>query len=241
MKVINAKNRRCLIISDTHCPYQHIDWLKFLRAIKEKYLDPNSLIIHIGDEIDNHAISMYPSDQDLYSAGDELEKASSCMQALEELFPKLYLLESNHGSLAFRRFKLNGIPLKYLKPLHQVYGVSSKWTWHDDIILKTKIGDVYLCHGKSGRSGALTKDLGTSSIQGHYHSKFEVTWHHSIIKTNFSVYVGCLISWKNMAFHYGKNHMKKPILGVGELSKEGYPRLLKMNLNDKDRWDGKLP
>jgi len=241
VKVLNAKGKRCLIISDTHCPYNHKDWLKFLHSISLKYLEKNSIIIHIGDEVDNHAISMHPNDNDLYSAGDELKKAIICLQELEKLFPTLYLLDSNHGSLAFRNFKLRGIPIKYLRPLNEVYGVSKKWSWHDEIILQTKLGDTYICHGKSAKSGMLAKDVGMSTIEGHYHGAFEICWFQSAIRSFYAMKVGCLISWTDLAFAYGKNHMKKPVLGVGIISKEGYPRLLKMELDNNLRWTGKLP
>lgn len=240
MKLINARNRSVLIISDTHAPYIHKDAYKFLRAIKRELLDDNSIILHSGDEVDNHAISMHPSDCDLMSAGDELKEACSYMQGLENIFERICFLDSNHGSLAIRRFKLHGIPLQYLKSLNQVYGVSKKWSWHEDIILETKIGKVYLCHGKSSVYGKLAKEQGCSAIQGHYHGKFEITWHQSALSQRFNIFVGCLIDRESLAFAYGKNHIPKPILGVGMLTKEGYPKLVKMDLDAKGRWTGKL-
>ena len=45
--------------------------MAFLRALKKKYKGFD-LVVGIGDEIDQHAISMHDSDPDLPSAGDEL-------------------------------------------------------------------------------------------------------------------------------------------------------------------------
>ena len=89
-------NKRILIISDTHCPYHHVDAIKFLSAIKDKY-EPDR-VIHIGDEIDNHAMSFHDSDPDLHSAGDELELAIEALSEIEALYPKVDVIESNHGS-----------------------------------------------------------------------------------------------------------------------------------------------
>ena len=57
-------NKSILIISDTHIPYHHKDVIAFLKGIKKKYKPDR--IIHIGDEIDSHAISFHDSDPDLY-------------------------------------------------------------------------------------------------------------------------------------------------------------------------------
>jgi len=241
MRVLDANGKRVLIISDTHCPYHHKHWLSFLNAVRTKYLESDSLIIHIGDEIDNHAISMHPSDVDLYSAGEELEQACINMQDLASLFPSMHLCDSNHGSLAVRNFKLHGLPLRLLKPLDQIYGVPTTWSWEEDYLLKTRNGDVYVCHGKSSGFDKLSKEVGCSAIQGHYHGKFSIAWSNTALQQRFNMFVGCLIDRKSLAFAYGKNHIPKPIIGVGMLSKCGYPTLVKMELNEKGEWTGNLP
>lgn len=237
MKKLNALNKRVLIIPDMHCPYNHKDAIRFLAAVKEKY-QPD-LILNLGDEVDSHAISFHDSDADLYSAGEELEKAINQLDLLEELFPKMHILDSNHGSLAVRRFKKHGLPMKYMKSLQEIYG-KPKWAWHDEILLSTKDGDVYLCHGKSATYGKLCKDVGASAIQGHFHGKCEVTWHKSVTKEIFNCFSGCLIDYKSLAFAYGKNHMPKPILACTVLSKTGYPTIIKMGLTKAGRWDKKI-
>ncbi len=79
-------NKRILIISDLHCPYQHQDAVRFLKAIKSKY-KPTRVILS-GDEVDNHAISFHDSDPDLSSAGDELQKAIKALKKELESIPE---------------------------------------------------------------------------------------------------------------------------------------------------------
>ena len=62
-----------LVISDLHAPWQHPDALEFLKAIKKK-IKPD-FVLNVGDECDAHALSMWESDPDLPSAGDELKMA----------------------------------------------------------------------------------------------------------------------------------------------------------------------
>ena len=64
-------HKSILIISDTHIPYHHKDLFPFLKAIKKLYKPTK--IVHIGDEVDKHALSFHDSDPDLPSAGDELK------------------------------------------------------------------------------------------------------------------------------------------------------------------------
>lgn len=236
IKTIDAKGIEVLIISDTHIPYSHKHYIKFLAAIKEKY-NPE-LILHIGDELDYHAISFHDSDSSLLSADMELDKAIiEIQEGLHKLFPRMYLLESNHGSLIYRRVKHHGIPVRVIRPLHELYE-TPLWTWHHDILLKTDRGDVYLCHGKTTTYGKLAKEMGCSAMQGHYHGKSEITWHRTVLRNYFNMFLGCLVDEESMAMAYGKNNLPKPILSVGRLDKHGMPHLIKMELDDKGDWNG---
>jgi hypothetical protein len=102
-----------LIISDTHIPYHVPELMDFLKLLKKKYKPDR--VIHIGDEVDKHAMSFHDSDPDLPSAGDELKLSLPIIKELEKMFPKMDLLDSNHGSLVFRRAFKHGIPKAYIK------------------------------------------------------------------------------------------------------------------------------
>lgn len=238
MKTINCIGKSVLLISDQHAPYHHKDTIKFLKAIKKKYRP--DIVINLGDELDYHSISFHSSDQELFSASHELEQGLNYIEQLERLWPIQYICSSNHGSLMFRRAKSEGIPITLLKTYQEIYNTPA-WEWHEDYILKTKLGPVYVCHGKTGTYGKMCKEAGMSAVQGHFHGKFEITWHHSETFQRFNMFAGCLIDRDSLAFAYGKNHIPKPILGLGMISKHGYPRMIKMNLNSKGRWDGNLP
>src|SRR5438445_200303 len=97
MKV--AKN--ILVISDMHHPYSHPDTLSFLKALKAKY-KPDTVVC-IGDEIDAHDMSFHDSNPDLDSAGVELDKAIKSLTPIYKLFPNVTVVESNHGSMVFRK------------------------------------------------------------------------------------------------------------------------------------------
>ena len=240
MLELDGKGRTVLLISDQHAPYHHTDMLEFLRALKDRYLDDESIIINMGDEVDYHAISFHSSDVDLYSAGHELNLAIEKISHLHDIFPKMHLLESNHGSLVYRRAKADGIPIRHLKPLKELYNTPD-WEWHDDILLETNHAyKTYLCHGKTGVYNKLAKEMGMNAVQGHYHGKAEITWSRTPTMWRYNMFVGCLINYKSLAFAYGKNHIPKPIISLGIIDKDGQPHLKFMDLDKNGRWTGKI-
>lgn len=237
MKKLVALDQRVLIISDLHFPFAHQDWHPFLKAIKEQYKP--ELIINVGDEADGHGISFHDSDSAIMNPDKELEKAIDDILLLKTLFPKMYLCESNHGSLIYRRLKHQGIPVRHLLPLSELYN-TPQWSWHFEIMLETFIGDTLIVHGKTGAYNKLALEQGCNATQGHFHQKAEITWQQSSTQARFNMLVGCLIDAEALAFAYGKNFSKRPMMCVGWLNELGEPSLIRMILNKHGRWIGKL-
>ena len=92
-------NKRILVISDMHLPYQHKDAIKFLAEIKKEFKPDR--VINIGDLLDFHAISMHTHDPDLASAGHELTMARKYVKELESIYPQVTEVDSNHSSLVY--------------------------------------------------------------------------------------------------------------------------------------------
>lgn len=231
-------NTSILVISDQHMPFEHPDMFAFLAAIKNKYKPTN--IINIGDEIDQHDLSFHDSDKDLPSAGDELKKAIVKLKKMEKLFPSMILIDSNHGSLALRKFKHHGIPMKYLATNHQIYGVSKKWQWVNDLTLTLPNGNkCYFVHGISKNGRQLAAQRGVCTVQGHYHTEFRIDYISNPANLLWSMQVGCLIDKKSLAFAYDKLNLQRPVIGIG-LIIDSMPLLVPMKLNKKGRWTQKL-
>jgi hypothetical protein len=220
---LDARGKRVLIISDLHHPWAVDDWFEFLKNLsdKRKY----DIIISIGDEVDGHGISFHENELGMPTASKELEMAQECMMLMATLFPKMYILNSNHGSLIFRKAKFNGIPYAFLKPLNELYG-TPLYEWHDEILLKTNQGRTYLCHGKSSAYGRLAINLGCNAIQGHFHSKAEITYHKTIFGMKYNAFVGCLADRDKLAFTYAKSNIPDFINSVMEIDRNGKPDLI---------------
>ena len=231
-------NSRILIIPDLHFPYCHADSLDFLHKIK-KLLQPTRVIC-LGDEVDYHALSFHDSDPDLDSSGRELLLALGYIDTLHELFPKMDLLESNHGSMAYRKAKHHGMPRHLLKSYNDVLAVpSDDWKWHDRLIVTLPNGErVLFGHYFSADPLKASQSFGMSVVQGHAHSSFEIKyWQSEYGKLHFAITSGCLIDDKSLAFAYNKLQIKRPILGVTFIE-NSQPTLIPMIVNEDNRWVG---
>lgn len=232
-------NDRILFISDQHFPYNHPDTIPFLKAIKKKYKPDR--IINLGDEVDLHSISFHEHDPDLLSPSDELQTAIARMKPLFEIFPVVDLLESNHGSLVYRKGKTHGLPRHVFKSYREILGAPSGWKWHPELTIKMSNGQyVYICHGRSANGLKLSQSMGMSTVQGHYHSKFEIQYWANSLGLYWSIISGCLIDKDSLAFAYDKVNLQRPILGIS-IALSGIPKLLPMILNKSGRWNKVVP
>lgn len=238
MKHIKRDTSRILIISDTHYPWHHPDTIEFLKAVKKKHKP--TWIVHIGDEVDNHALSYHDHDPDLPSAGDELFHNKIALVSLFQLFPKVDVLHSNHGNLLDRKALTHGIPKAMLKSQRDIIGAPDGWSWHFDILAKLPTGfDCYFHHSKGSNVLLNAQRMGCSMVQGHHHESFTVSYYSTPTGLHFGMNVGCLVDQHSPAFAYSKNNSKRFIKGVGIII-GGVPQLVPMLLNSKGRWVGEL-
>ena len=248
--------KRYLILSDIHSPFQHKDLFPFLAALKKKYNFDR--IISVGDEVEFSAMNFHEINADLPSAGHELQAATEVMRELYHLFPIMDIVESNHGSMAFRKALAHGFPKHLITSYADAYfgdrdrngnlvrkgTIGRGWVWHDKLILD--LGGGHKClivHGDGVPANSLNsvKQAGMSIVYGHHHSRFDIQYHSTSEFLHFGMVVGCLINPHHDAFNYGKKRvLARPIIGCGGII-DGSPRLFPMVLNSKGRWVGETP
>jgi transcriptional regulator with XRE-family HTH domain len=235
---VEHDNSRILLISDLHIPYHHQDAIAFLKHLKEKY-NPTRVIC-LGDEVDGHALSFHDSDPDLPSAGDEIRQALPVIAELFKIFPKMDILESNHGSLVWRKAKVFGIPKHYIKSYNEVLGVDSGWKWSFDLTVDLPNGQkCYMHHGKTSNIIQLSQQMGMNATQGHYHETFKIDYWGNSTGLYWGMQCGCLIDDDKLAFNYNNVNIKRPIIGTG-LIIDSMPVLEPMRLNKDGRWVGAI-
>jgi hypothetical protein len=235
------KFARIICLSDLHFPYCHKDVFRFLKALKDKY-DPDKWVL-LGDELDYHALSFHPSDPDLDSAGVEFAKALGYMDTLYEIVgPEADICESNHGSMAYRKGKVNGIPRKLLREYNEVLTAPKGWKWQHEIYVKSTNGYMNkFVHGYKKNVMSESMTAGCNFIQGHHHSQADIRyWSGEYGRYHFGMTVGCMIDQKSLAYAYNKVFSAQPIISHG-IIENGVPKLLPMFLKKNGRWNGQVP
>jgi hypothetical protein len=227
-------NSRILLLSDMHIPYNHKDTLRFLQYLKDKYKPTR--VLCLGDEVDHLALSYHEKETEAPSAFDELKMALPIIKQVEEMFPVMDILDSNHGSLAYRKAKTAGIPKHYLKSYADVLQVGIGWKWHFDMVIDLPTGQkCYLHHGKSSNITKTSQAMSMCSVAGHYHNTFKIEYWANPLGLYWGMQAGCLIDDKSFAFNYNNVNLHRPLIGTG-LIINGLPVLEPMVLDSNGDW-----
>jgi hypothetical protein len=233
------KFKSILVIPDLHCPFHHKDAFKFLDSVKRKYKPDH--VVCLGDELDYHCISFHDNDPDIaFSPSSELEKAIWHLSDMYALFERVDMLDSNHGSLVYRKAKHHGLPRRVFRSYNEILEAPKGYIWHDDLTLTMSNGEnVYFHHGHSKNALRNSQIRSMSYVQGHHHGTFDCQWWANSERLFFGVTSGCLIDRKEFAFNYARNNLPKPLLGCTVIL-NGIPKLIPMILNKRGKWTGKI-
>jgi len=229
-----SAHKKILVIGDTHFPYSHPECIEFLAKLN-KYYKPDT-VVHIGDEADYHSQNFHGVDPDLPSAFDELEVTKSWIKRLEKIFPKMTLLESNHGSLVLRRAVASKMSRRFIKPYNDILEVNKKWEWKDKHIIKTDKNTICFAHQFSKDIAKAVKETSMCCVQGHFHTVSEVKFVANDYALNRGISTGCLVNKDSLSMAYMKVNVAKPILSCALIT-DGIPAITPMVLKNNGSWD----
>ena len=252
-KTRKANNKRVLFISDLHAPYHHPDALAFLLALHKKH--NFTRIVCLGDELDHHTLSFHKKEPEALSIFDELNQAQSFMRELATHFPEVDVVESNHGSLAYRKAKQGGIPRHLVTPyINTVFGqlnhngelvlvdnIGSGWHWHRDLILELPNGNsVYVAHEIATDCKNAIRRVHSCIVQGHFHTSLELRYEVSpTLGALWGMTGGCLLNDQAVVFNYNRNTPTRPALGCAGIL-DSQPIIFPMPVDKDNRWTGKI-
>lgn len=205
-----------LVIGDTHEPFCHPLYLSFCQRIQKAFNCKE--VIHIGDLVDNHSISYHEVDPDGYSPEEEIKKSLEKTKRWFKAFPKVRMCLGNHDRMVDRKGKTSGLPSRVFKPFREIWELPDEWQTE----FEYEIGGVRYIHGTgfSGENAHVKAALSgrISTVMGHTHTVGAVQYMASSKDVIFGMAVGCGIDRKTYAFTYGRDFVKKPILGCGVVS-----------------------
>jgi predicted phosphodiesterase len=223
------KKDNVLIIGDSHLPFCHRNYLEFCKEIQARC--KCGTVVHIGDLVDNHAISYHEHDPDGWSPADEMAETDKHLKKWFKAFPVLHLCRGNHDVLVDRRRKTVGLPRRCFAEFRDIWGLPKGWI---DKFEFTIDGVLYK-HG-TGMSGRYAhvqaaERARQSTVIGHTHSSCGVEYLVSSKDCIFGMNVGSGVDREAYAFAYGKDFPRKPVLACGIVTDKGrYCQVFPMKL-----------
>ena len=206
-------------MGDTHIPFEVSGYLDFCLDIQRRV--KCGRVVHIGDLVDNHAISYHEHDPNGLSAIDEMIEAKKRLRSWFLAFPELRLCRGNHDRLVDRKGRTVGLPEAVFRPFREIWELPKKWV--DDFDFE--IDGVRFQHGTqySGKYAHITAayDNRQSTVIGHTHSTLGGEYLINYKEAIFGMNVGCGIDRKSYAFTYGRDFRFKPAIGCGVITDNG--------------------
>lgn len=222
---------RILVIPDTHCPAMLSKYPAFLSRVEKKY--QCNRVVHLGDLIDNAAISYHEKHPGLSSAPEEYKKAKKQVNELVKRFPKADMILGNHDSLTSRQAVSVGLLPEWLRDFNDIWALPKTWKVHDRFE-EIEIDGVLYMHGDSGKGGQFgavkTAMAKFSNVcMGHLHADFGVFYYANGITRVFGMAAGCGVDHKVLSQQYGRKFIRKPIVGCAVIL-DGHPIVIPMDL-----------
>lgn len=205
---------RTLVIGDTHCPAMLPSYPDFLAEIHDAW--GCDRVVHIGDLVDNCALSFHLKKPQQKDPMREYEQALDQVSIVTEMFPEADLMLGNHDVLPYRWCNEVGIPEEMMRDFGEIFNLPDSWTVHQRYEQLVIDGVIYQ-HGDRGRGSAIlnAKDEFCSVVQGHHHAKAGIEFTANRSHRVFGMQVGCGTDWKHHQQDYGVKYSKKPIIGCG--------------------------
>ena len=148
----------------------------------------------------------------------------------------MVLLESNHGSMVYRRAISRGMSRSFIKSYNDIWGVGKGWVWKEKYQINTDKGRVLFAHQFCKDISKAVASYSQSCVQGHFHTTSEIKFSGNEFHLNFGMTVGCLVDVKSLSMNYMKLNLKKPVLSCGLIT-NGMPHLTPMYLRKNGSWD----
>ena len=179
-------------------------------------------IICNGDLVDNHALSLkFDQDPNGFSPAHEIKEARIRLKRWFRAFPNLYLSLGNHDRRVDLKAKHVGLPEDVFKKFREIWELPSGWK----DAYSHEIDGVKYLHG-TGLSGDNAPEKASimnrqSCVIAHIHHILKSGYLASNRDRILYMGVGCGVDIKKYAFAYGKDFVKRPVLGCGVVTDNG--------------------
>lgn len=207
--------QRILVIGDTHIPCVRRGYLEFCQYVKRH--ERCNLIVHIGDVVDEHAVS--PSHLALPDAAgtrEELQESREIVAEWYGSFPRALVCIGNHDDRPYRAARAVRICEDRMRTFNEVWS-TPRWTWDWGYV----IDGIYFTHrtNNSGQSPAFNamRERAMPVVLGHHHSCSGVKTLVNPERRLFGVDVGAGCDDRALAFRYFQHSQKRSVMSCATI------------------------
>lgn len=217
---------RVLVLGDLHFPAVHPGYLEWASGVGRAHKCDR--VLAIGDVADLHCMTRFTREAGAPGIDEEYQQARTLAARAARLLScvgPVRVCIGNHDDRLLRRLVDAGVPTALRPAFNAVWGVDWDWKYNHEI------DGVWYAHGDtaSGLDPAanLARDLGTSVVIGHHHSRCGLTWQTTEAGSRFAMNVGCGVDAEHPMLAYCRRSTRRPVLACAVVL-DGEPRLLRM-------------
>jgi predicted phosphodiesterase len=209
-----------LVIADLHLPFEKKGYLEFCKQIQSRV--KCGTVIMIGDLVDNASLSFHhDTDPNGKSPKDEIDAARKILREWYKAFPRVFLCLGNHDRRVDLKGRHVGLPECVFRPFRDIWGLPEGWR----DAFNWEIDGVRYQHG-TGYSGDMAHMKAAynnrqSSVIGHTHANAAIGYLANEKDCIWGMNVGSGIDRHKIAFEYGRDFAKKPIVSCGVVTDKG--------------------
>lgn len=216
---------RILVIGDTHIPAVRKGYLDFCKYLKRHFRC--NLIVHIGDVVDEHAVSpTHPALPDAAGAREELQESRDIVRQWHAAFPRVKVCIGNHDDRPYRAATFMHICSDRMKRFNEVWGTTN-WEWAYDYV----VDGIYFTHrtNNGGQTPAFNamRERAMPVVLGHHHSCSGVKTLVNPERRLFGVDVGAGCDDRAIAFRYFRASQKRSVISAAVII-AGMPQVMVM-------------
>ena len=237
-----------IVVSDLQMPYERVDALDFVGAIKKKV--GATKVYGIGDTFDFQNWGRWAKAKrppDLMSAEKELLLNRAKVKKWVKVVPVMASIVGNHCRRFIDSMRFDsGVPESIMSDteiMATFLGTPPGWTFHDSIIIPTP-GTFAPIELKHGHENGVNKNSTTwfrnstlSGVIGHYHCDAKIDYSADRNVLRFFAVIGCLMDGHSMGARYSHTNTRKQIYSVLVIDR-GIPHLYPLRLDENGEWQG---
>lgn len=220
---------RILVIGDTHLPCARLGYLDFCKYLKRH--ERCNTVIHIGDVVDEHAVS--PSHlalPDAPGAREEVAETKDAVHDWYDAFPNTKVCIGNHDERPYRAAAMMHIGQDRMRTLNEVWG-TPRWQWEYDYVVDGILFTHRTNNGGQCPAFNAMRQRAMSVVLGHHHSCSGVRTMANHERRLFGVDVGAGCDDNSIQFRYFRAAQARSVISAAVII-DGYPQVYVMPMGD---------